>query len=493
MTYFLKSTPAARRRAQRALDSFSARLLLVVALFSIMAIATIPPVALAAPTSPAWRLSAQTGESADSMNLKLCARDAHAQVVFHLPDFDTAANARPERDGAGDFAGGDGVWRAGSWGAGECAHFTVDLDRAAAGGRGARRGSVPNAVRLLPPQRWLWLPDSLGAESTIAFDVPAGHSASVPWRRVDSTSGRPTYALGSDPLDGPALTVFGPFEDRVVRRPGGVLRVAVIAPRDSALAERLFAWIGGVADVALTANGKLPLGDSQVLVIPIPGSASPTPWGEVQRGGGSALHLYAGAEASTAALRSDWTATHEISHLFHPYLGTRGRWLGEGLASYYQNVLRSRAGWMAVGAGVTGLRDGFMRGERESSTRGISLEQASRQMHDRGAYMRVYWAGAAYWLTVDARLRREHDTSLDDVLARYASCCLRGGDVATPERFTAGLDRLSGTRVFSTEFARAAAATRFPDMQNLDSLLEDRRLRRAIFAPSRDGAAPGSR
>ena len=43
-------------------------------------------------------------------------------------------------------------------------------------------------------------------------------------------------------------------------------------------------------------------------------------------------------------LRTDWTATHEFSHLLLPYVSRRDRWLSEGLASYYQNVLRARDG-----------------------------------------------------------------------------------------------------------------------------------------------------
>jgi hypothetical protein len=57
-----------------------------------------------------------------------------------------------------------------------------------------------------------------------------------------------------------------------------------------------------------------------------------------------AVLLYVRKGASLEELRADWTAAHELSHLFHPYLGDDGRWLAEGLASYYQNVLRARSG-----------------------------------------------------------------------------------------------------------------------------------------------------
>lgn len=431
----------------------------------------------------AWRIAARYAPESRTLSLENCARDAHASVTFALTG-DTTATPAPPRRLRGAFEAARGGWRAREWRADECAMFVVDMEIAARSGTRRTRGGDGKTL-LVAPQQWLWLPDSRGTDATIEFDLPDGFGVSVPWRRLADTNGRPTYALDANPLDGPALTAFGAFEERVLRKSGGVLRVAVLAPQQSELARRLHAWIDGIADVALTANRRLPLRDAQILVVPIAGSSAATPWGEVQRGGGSALHLYAGAEASTATLRADWTATHEISHLLHPYLGTRGRWLGEGLASYYQNVLRARAGWLSVDAAVSSLRAGFARGRRESASAGTNVVEASRQMHLTHDFMHVYWMGAAYWLTVDARLRRAHETSLDAVLARYSECCLRGGDVATSEQFVATLDRLSGTREFSTEFERATRAMAFPEGAKLDELLDDPALRAAIFFPRR--------
>ncbi len=442
-------------------------------------------VALVAPLQAApaaWTMVARFAPAQRTLTLDACARDAHDTVRFTLVGEPDPTRGAPNRS-HGTFEPAGKAWRAQDWRAGECATFTIDLAAAARLGRGRVRGSGNDAL-LLSPQHWLWLPNTRGTDATIAFDLPEGFGVSVPWRRVSDTDGRPTYALDANPLDGPALAAFGTFEERLLRKPGGVLRVAVLAPKGSELSRRMHAWIEGIAHVALTANGRLPLRDAQILVVPIAGSRSATPWGEVQRGGGSALHLYPGADASAATLRADWTATHEIAHLFHPYLGTRGRWLGEGLASYYQNVLRARAGWLSVDAAVASLRAGFARGRRDANT-GTTAVDASRQMHRTHNFMQVYWSGAAYWLTVDARLRRAHGSSLDTVLARYSECCLRGGDVATSERFIGTLDRLSGTREFSTEFERASRVTTFPDARTLDALLDDPALRAAIFAPRR--------
>ena len=80
----------------------------------------------------------------------------------------------------------------------------------------------------------------------------------------------------------------------------------------------------------------------------------------------------------------------------------------------------------------------------------------------RGGTMRIYWAGAAYWLDADITLRTQHHTTLDAVLDRYTRCCLDGSADVTPEDFVATLDRVAGVAVFVPLYARYAADTAFP-------------------------------
>jgi hypothetical protein len=67
-------------------------------------------------------------------------------------------------------------------------------------------------------------------------------------------------------------------------------------------------------------------------------------FGQSIRGQGNALELLVDPTRPAAEFADDWTAVHELSHLMHPYLGDRGTWLAEGLATYYQNVLRRAPG-----------------------------------------------------------------------------------------------------------------------------------------------------
>ncbi|GAA4855887.1 hypothetical protein GCM10023332_04380 [Luteimonas vadosa] len=244
---------------------------------------------------------------------------------------------------------------------------------------------------------------------------------------------------------------------RVLRENGTELRIEVRGVQDGTRVGMLHRWAAEAARAARTATGRFPLDAARVVISQRPGSgASPVPWGQTSRRGDVSVLLYVRDDATFDELRADWTAVHEFSHLFHPYLGDRGRWLAEGLASYYQNVLRARAGLLEPREAWRRLDGGFARGR--DATNGVPLSALGR---GRGGTMRVYWAGAAYWLEADLALRRR-GSSLDAVLAGYAGCCLRGTAWVSPEDFVAALDGIAGTDVFASRYHRYAGATRFP-------------------------------
>ncbi|MBX9400734.1 hypothetical protein K4L06_05375 [Lysobacter sp. BMK333-48F3] len=241
------------------------------------------------------------------------------------------------------------------------------------------------------------------------------------------------------------------------------LRIVVENAPDPARAALLQGWLNECARAASTAFGQLPLDYAEVRIREVPPGRdrSPVPWGQTRRDAdGVAVLLFVRADAGLDELRADWTAVHELAHLFHPFLGDDGRWLAEGLASYYQNVLRARAGLLSADEAWRRLDAGFARGRRVGP--GARMDAIGR---GRAGTMRVYWAGAAYWLDADVTLRREHGSSLDRVLARYARCCLDGGAELSPEQFVAALDRAGGAGVFARLYRRHAALREFPAQQ----------------------------
>lgn len=250
---------------------------------------------------------------------------------------------------------------------------------------------------------------------------------------------------------------------RTVRAGQTELRIEIVGVDDPARIEMLQRWAEEAARATTLPSGRFPLRAARVRISEIDSrSTSPVPWGQTSRRDEVSVLLSVRRGATHEQLRADWTAVHEFSHLAHPYLGERGRWLAEGLASYHQNVLRARAGLLAPEETWRRLDAGFRRGEAVGP--GPSLETLGRQ---RGGTMRVYWAGAAYWLEMDLALRRDHGTTLPEVLGRYADCCLVGTAHVAPQAFVAALDRAAGSDdLFARRFREYAEATVFPSLED---------------------------
>ncbi len=223
-------------------------------------------------------------------------------------------------------------------------------------------------------------------------------------------------------------------------------------------------WLTRAAEAVVTLYGSFPVDEAQVVVVPGARGDEPVPWAFVLRGGRPSLHFFINQREPLAAFLVDWTAVHEMAHLLLPYVRSEDAWLSEGVASYYQNVLRARAGMLPVAEAWQRMHGGFRRGMR--SMPGISLADATERMHRDGAYMRVYWHGAALTLIADQRVRERTQGrhSLDTLLRDLRGCCLEGKEAWPATRLFAKLDELSGTTVFSELYEQHIASTRFPDL-----------------------------
>jgi hypothetical protein len=467
-----------------------------------------------------------------SVAVRLCLAQAHTEVAF-AADSGWAMRfvSDLKRVGAGASANvstGDDGWHARDWRAGECLSYRADL-RAIAQEHKPDVGWQMGEDFIAAPQLWLLRPDTQGnADAEASIDLPAGWSISAPWRELVPSSvaakieKQPSLAalstkryfhIPNTPPDWSAAVAFGHFTEERLELPGGVLRLTVLHGADSAEREKLRAWLDRISRAVLSAYGRLPLPEVQVLVIPVgqlgqrgrsPDHPQAVHFGQSIRGQGNALELLVDPSRPAEEFADDWTAVHELSHLMHPYLGDRGTWLAEGLATYYQNVLRARSGMLTPAQAWDRLYQGFKRGARTPDDE--TLEQIASNMHRSHAFQRVYWAGAAYWLTVDRDLRRASagKMNLETALSRFRDCCLPAYREWKPEDFVARLDLLAGSEVFAPRYRQFAAMRQFPDWEKLYSDLgidaggehlafaadaKDAAIRAAIMA-ARDGAAP---
>ena len=341
-----------------------------------------------------------------------------------------------------------------------CINYTVDLARAARHDRNYRILSDQNVI--VSPSLWLWRPELTSrSEIRAQFKLPSDVTVSVPWKMLDSAT--QTYRLARSPESSDAIVMFGKLDLVNISVPGATLRVSLAKTDDNYDRERVLSWIRATAnDVALT-YGRFPNPSPQVVVVPLPShDENPVPFGRVIRDGGETIQLFVNPGRPLSEFLDDWTATHEFSHLMLPYLDRKHRWISEGFAQYYQNVLLSRSGAYDNQRAWQKIYDGLERGRKSRPE--LSPNEAA-EGGIRTGLMKIYWTGAAIALLADVELRRRSDgaESLDSVLGQLQTCCLPADRVWSGRELFRTLDGFIGEPLFMPLYKRYADTAGFPD------------------------------
>lgn len=279
-----------------------------------------------------------------------------------------------------------------------------------------------------------------------------------------------------------ALSADATVRSPGIQVPGATLDFEIRGSVDQENADKLQRWVQQSAAQIVLAYGRFPVPAPRVVVIPSEtspwGGDSPVPFGRVTRSGGETVELYVDVERPLAELSSDWTATHEFSHLLLPRISWRQKWISEGFASYYQNVLMARAGNYTMDQAIGKLTQGFGRG-RESRPE-LSMNEAAQEGVRRARY-KIYWSGAAIALLADVGLRERSggSESLDLVLDRFQRCCLPSQRRWSGPELFAKFDSLIEVPIFMPLYHQYADTAGFPDFE---SALQSDVVRDEIFA-----------
>lgn len=381
-----------------------------------------------------------------------------------------------------------------------CLDWQIDLGKIATS-KQMNIGSRQGDSLLLAPQTWLWRPSSLTRNRAIdiEFILPRGMDVSVPWQALDATPPFRNFRIQHTRFEWPAIMAIGKLESATLQINHSRLRLAVVdgpAKADLPLAVR---WLGAAAHAVSTLHGRFPQADMQLLVIPLDNGIDAAPWAMVTRGGAPAVQFYMNTAADWSVFHDDWIATHELSHVVLPYIDRGDAWLSEGIASYYQHVLRARAGIISERQAWQLLERGMMQGRDGIDSR--SLRDTSRSMRTAKEHMRVYWTGAAIALLADYRLRRETGNmwSLDAVLRQLRDCCLENDRAWTAQELIKHFDAISGTSVFTELYLEHVHSRFFPRLDvvyrelgivandgkvELEQQAAQAGLRRAIMSPA---------
>ena len=345
----------------------------------------------------------------------------------------------------------------------DCMSYSVDLRAAAAAER--RNRALDPANLVASSAIWLWRPAvSESARIAVNFRLPEGIDVSVPWQPDANADHR--YLIGKSPESANAPIAFGQLDRHDIDVPGATLRVALLrgtVPMDNA---GLLRWVEAAATDVSLAYEKFPNPSPQVLVIPVASQGrdggSAVPYGRVVRDGGETVELLVNQHRPLEDFLDDWTATHEFSHLMLPYVARKHRWISEGFAQYYQNVLLARSGAYGQMRAWQKLYEGLERGRM--SRPDLSPNDAATG-GTRDATMKIYWSGAAIALMADVALREQSggEQTLDDVLRELQACCLPSDRVWTGPELFAELDLIAGRDIFMPLYRRYANTIGFPD------------------------------
>ena len=317
--------------------------------------------------------------------------------------------------------------------------------------------SLPSSMLLVSPSSFLWLP-ALGPddEVRITLKIPDNYVLSVPWQQLAEDRWRIVGSPGSSR----ALMLLAPSGSvRELELPG-LQKPAVFVPRHpqhTRYAGKIKTWLTRALS---SSAAPYPNPHLQILAIDTPSraDASPVPFGHVIRDQGEAVRFFVDSQRDLAALDYDWTAVHELAHPLLPYVDRR--WISEGFASYYQNVLQARRGEYSEQEMWRRLLRSF---RRAGEVANMSPEQTETAEFWR-ARMMIYWAGAALALQQDVALRQHHGQTLDRVLSQLARCCLPSQQTWRSTELMERLDQLSQTQVFSQLYQRVAYGNGMPDL-----------------------------
>jgi len=343
---------------------------------------------------------------------------------------------------------------------GACVTYSVDIGAIANGFGGldaARHGDALVTNIAL----WLWRPtrgESV-SELTARFELPEGMRASLPWPEHDGV-----YALDRTALTFYAFAVFGRFDLEHIEAPGATLQVAILPGLSESTRTSVVPWLEQASRAAALSFGHFPRSTAQIVVIPTPPASQPVRFGTTNRGGGESFAMLLPENAQLEPLLHDWVAVHEFSHLLHPFIQRDDAWLSEGLATYYQEVLRVRAGMEKEQDAWRRLYEGSLLGRGAGH-----LAERSAEMFQNYSFRMVYWAGASFALMSDVELRRRShgQTSLDQVMSDLAKSEPFQPRPLSAREVIESLDRVAGMPVFSELMRRWVDGPELPNLEPL--------------------------
>jgi hypothetical protein len=190
--------------------------------------------------------------------------------------------------------------------------------------------------------------------------------------------------------------VFGRFESDVVELDGfddvsARIEIATLDGPTAVGRNVRHRWVRETSAAVARFYGGFPTERALLAIVPVPGRASVL-HGKVLPESNPGVALLLGSEAGPEDLYADWILTHELFHLGFPSFVREGKWLDEGLATYFEPLIRARKRWLTEEQVWSEFIDNMPRGLSVLERDGLENPKSQRG---------TYWAGATLALMAD--------------------------------------------------------------------------------------------
>jgi predicted metalloprotease with PDZ domain len=206
-----------------------------------------------------------------------------------------------------------------------------------------------------------------------------------------------TFAFQASAFGEASYTAFGAFRRADFEvKPENTFHVVFLGPPLAMGDDAAATFIRQSADLVARLFDDRWSTDVTIFVVPVPGEQEVV-FGRVLSLAGASVALLFGTDTPASGVRQNWVVVHELFHLECPSFVGEGRWLEEGLATYYEPILRERAGWMTE----ADLWTYFVR----EMPRGLRHAGDPPDLESRDDIDATYWGGALFALFADVRAR----------------------------------------------------------------------------------------
>ncbi len=333
---------------------------------------------------------------------------------------------------------------------------------------------------IAPVSTWLLEPNPVraGVPLTLHVTSPAGAAFASALHR--SQPG--LFDIEQHELRVASYSAFGQLrlhELDLTSRHGGRSRLEILF-LDGALDLEKDAWLGFVNDSVRAVSAfyqGFPVPRATLFVMPRAGRAGVL-FGKVLPESSPGIALLIGQHTEPAMLADDWILVHELYHLGFPSFQGEGKWLDEGLATYYEPIIRTRAGLRSEAS----LWEEFA----TSMPQGLGA-LANGGLENAENFRGIYWGGAIVCLLADVEIRRRSNGAqgLEQGLLALLDAGGHASEVWTLKDAIEAVDHALGAPVLEGLAVRHARRSQSLDLGRLFSDLGVRRSGRGVVLDDR--------